>query len=60
MKRFVDIALAIGAVLLFWAVLTQDLEKVTEGLITIAAAVLWDFMHERRITGADLIKRWRP
>jgi ribosomal protein L35AE/L33A len=29
-------------------------------LASIALGLAWDFAHERRLTGADLLKRWRP
>jgi len=60
MTKFVEIALAIGVILLCGAVLTQDFEAVVGGLVALAVAFIWDFAHERRLTGADAVKRWRP
>lgn len=60
MPKFVDIALSIGVIILFGAIVTQDFEWVAEGLAALAIGVIWDFAHERRLTGSDVVKRWRP
>ena len=60
MPKFVDIAISVGLILLIGAVLTQDAEWVVEGLAALAVGIIWDFAHDRKLSGADVVRRWRP
>lgn len=60
MRRFVDIAIGIGIILLAGAALFQDAEWVIEGLVALAAGIIWDFAHDRKLSGREAVDRWRP
>jgi len=60
MRKFAAIALTLGLVVLVWGVWRQDYEEMASGLASIAVGMAWDFAHDRRLTGADFLNRWRP
>lgn len=60
MRKFAEIFIGIGIVVAVWGLWRQNYEELTAGLLGIALGLAWDFAHERRLTGAQLVERWFP
>lgn len=60
MRKLAETVICIGIVVVVWGVWRQNYEEVTAGLLGIALGLAWDFAHERRLTGAQLLERWVP
>jgi hypothetical protein len=60
MNKVLEVAACVGIVLLGYGVLTQDAEGLITGLASIVFGIVWDFAHDRRLTGAQVIDHWRP
>ena len=60
MRKLAETVICIGIVVVVWGVWRQNYEEMATGLLGIALGLAWDFAHERRLTGAQLLERWVP
>ena len=60
MRKLAQIPIMFGLVVLVWGVWRQNYEEMAYGLADIVVVLVWDFAHDRHLTGAKILHEWRP